>query len=116
MKGHNQVWLGGNVGGKIVVGKTRDNDPACSFSVAAEDGTRGATWVRVNAYGALAVRCQKKAVKGIYVTVVGELMNREGKCGELTEVRAKEVVFFPHSGAAEGKEDMNEQGQEADGE
>lgn len=94
MRGVNQVWLSGNVGGKIVTGVTRDGNPCCSFSVAAEDGQRSATWVRANVYGPLAVKVQNRLQKGMYVSIVGELMNRDGKFGELTEVRAKDVVFF----------------------
>ncbi|HLG36939.1 MAG TPA: single-stranded DNA-binding protein [Nitrososphaera sp.] len=94
MKGINQVWVSGNVGAKIVSGVTRDNDPACSFSVAVDDRNRGVTWVRVNAYGGTASYCLERLRKGCYVSVVGELMNRDGKYGELIEVRGKDIVFI----------------------
>ena len=109
MRGFNQVWLSGNVGGKFVIGQTRDNNPACSFSIAAEDVSRGTTWVRINVYGSLAVRCQQKIGRGIYVSVLGELMNREGKFGELTEVRAKDICFFPSFSEAKECKDEREE-------
>jgi single-stranded DNA-binding protein len=113
MRGHNFVWLSGNIGGKIVSGKTRDNEPAYSFSIATDDGVRPATWVRINTYSQLALRCQQRVVKGIYAIVAGELMNREGKCGELTEIRAKDIVFFPAAMIPEPeKESANGKGSE----
>lgn len=95
MRGHNIVLVSGNVGGPIVAGQTRDNNPACSFSLAAEELGRGTTWVRINVYGALAQKCQQNVSKGLYVSIIGELMNRQGKHGELTEVRARDILFFP---------------------
>ncbi len=92
MSCRNFVALAGNVGGKIVFGKTRYEDPACSFSVSTEDGSGRTIWVRVNAYSDLAIYCQDKIEKGIFVSVFGELMNRDGKCGELTEIRATDIV------------------------
>ena len=99
MRGHNQVWVSGNVGGNIVSGKTKDSDPACSFSVAVDDGFRDTTWARVNAYGKMAMVCEKRLDKGIYVSVVGELMNRKGRHGELLEVRALNILFFSGPGS-----------------
>ncbi len=92
MLGHNQVWLSGNVGANVKRGKTRDESPACSFSLASETENRGTTWVRVNAYGDLAVDCMESLGKGAYCSVVGELMNRDGRHGEIMEVRAKDVI------------------------
>lgn len=114
MRGFNQVWLSGNVGGKFVFGQTRDNNPACSFSVAAEDLSRGTTWVRVNVYGNLALKCQQKLGRGAYVSLVGELMNRDGKFGELTEVRAKDIHFFHLFSDAKEAVDERDEGSEAD--
>lgn len=108
MRGHNYVLLSGNIGGKVVVGHTNNNDPACSFSVASDDGDR-ATWVRINAYGSLANACSNKIQKGVYVSVAGELMNRAGRCGELTEVRARDIIFFPMNAG-----DHDEQEQESE--
>jgi single-stranded DNA-binding protein len=94
MKGHNAVFISGNVGGNIVSGMTKDNSPASSFSVATEDTGRGTTWVRVNVYGSLALKCKQNITKGTYVSLIGELMNRNGIHGELTEVRARNILFF----------------------
>jgi len=95
MKGHNQVWLSGYVGGKILFSNTRSGEPAFSFGISAADSGKNVTWVRVNAYGQIAVDCKDTLTKGVYCQVLGELMNRSGKFGELTEVRAKDVVFYP---------------------
>lgn len=94
MRGHNEVWISGNVGAKIVKAKTRDNRAACSFAVASEGDKHRTTWVRVNVYDSLAIYCQDKLHKGIYCSVVGELMNRDGQYGELTEVRARDIIFY----------------------
>lgn len=114
MKGHNQVWISGNVGGKVSNGFTKDNKPACSFSLASEDLGRGVTWIRVNAYGPLAVRCQGSLSKGRYLSIVGELMNRRGRHGELMEVRAREVVFFAETEVRDLGENDNERAEKSD--
>ena len=101
MKGMNHVWLAGNIGGRIIFGRTRDDDLACSFSVASDHGG-GTTWARVNAYGTVAAQCQGRAEKGVYVMVRGELMNRHGQFGELTEIRALDVVFLPAPTPSQG--------------
>jgi single-stranded DNA-binding protein len=94
MRGHNTVTISGNVGSSIVIGKTStDGRSACSFALASQNDKRRLTWVRINAYDKLAEYCSKKLNKGIYVSVVGELMNRSGQHGELTEVRAHQVIF-----------------------
>lgn len=94
MLGHNQVWLSGNVGGDLKRGQTRDRSPACSFSLASESSGRGTTWVRVNAYGDLARDCMDSLNKGAYCSVIGELMNRDGRDGfEIMEVRALNVII-----------------------
>ena len=50
--------------------------------------------MKVNVYVENLIRiCKSKLTKGRYVIVEGELMNREGQYGELTEVRAREVLF-----------------------
>jgi hypothetical protein len=95
MRGHNQVWLSGYVEGKIVAGTTRDGGNAFSFSVASEDSGQNPTRVRINAYGPIARKCDEEVAQGAYCTVLGELMNRSGKYGKLTEIRAKKVDFFP---------------------
>lgn len=94
MRGHNLAIISGNVGANIVIGKTTtDSRSACSFAIASQNDKRRLTWVRINAYDKLAEYCSNKLHKGIYVSVVGELMNRDGKFGELTEVRAHQVIF-----------------------
>ena len=94
MRGTNVVVVSGNIGGKIVKGETKDNRSACSFSIASEGEKQRTTWVRINAYDRVADYCKDVMDKGVYCSVVGELMNRDGQFGELTEVRAKEVIFF----------------------
>lgn len=94
MRGHNQVWLSGYVGGKIVTGKTGGGNEAFSFAINSEDSGSSSTRVRVNAYGPVARKCSK-LTKGVYCSVLGELMNRSGRFGELTEVRAKKIDIFP---------------------
>ncbi len=93
MRGINQVWISGNVGGKIINGKTNDGRSALSFSVAMENDRRKPTWVRVNVYDNLADYCADNLDKGVYCSVVGEFMNRKGQYADLTEVRAREVIF-----------------------
>jgi len=101
--GQNQVWVSGYIGERVVSGATRSGEPAFSFSVssinsvAAANGGSSKIFVRVNAYGSVAVECKKNATPGSYCQVVGELMNRSGKFGELTEVRAKNVIFYTPS-------------------
>ena len=43
----------------------------------------------------MARQCNDEAQKGYYCIVIGELMNRSGKFGKLTEIRAKTVEFIP---------------------
>lgn len=89
--GRNLVWLSGRVGGKMVSSQTRSGEAAFSFSLSPGGGLR----VRINLYGELAQWCDEELEKGSFCQVVGELMNRSGKYGELTEVRAKDI--FIHS-------------------
>jgi single-stranded DNA-binding protein len=100
MKGTNKVWISGNIGGKIIHSQTRDGNPACSFSVASEQGNRPATWARVNCYGELASSLKNKLSKGAYLVCDGELMNRPGQYSELLEIRASNVTII-----LQGKED-----------
>ena len=109
MRGHNRVWLSGNVGGKIVKSTTSDGNPACSFMLASNQVGREATWVRINCFGELVTKIQDKLKKGAYFSVEGELMNRQGKYGELTEVRAKDIVFIiPGKEETESTENSSE--------
>lgn len=93
MRGHNVVVISGNIGGKIVVSSTRDGRPACSFTIASENDKRRLTWVRINVYDGLAEYAKNVLTKGLYCSVHGELMNRDGQFGELTEVRAHNIIF-----------------------
>jgi single-stranded DNA-binding protein len=98
MRGINKVFVTGNASGKISYHATSSGVPACSFSIAcdrrSQEGPPVTAWVRVNAYGRGLVNvCRSLFAKGVYVIVEGELMNREGQLGDITEVRAREVVF-----------------------
>jgi len=107
MRGHNQVLISGYVEGKMVSGTTGDGGNAFSFSVSSEDSGRKSMRVRVNAYGPMATQCDDEARSGSYCIVVGELMNRSGKFGKLTEVRAKTVEFVSDDeeiGVTDGKD------------
>jgi single-stranded DNA-binding protein len=112
MRGQNEVWISGNIGAKIVVSHTKDNREACSFSIASEGSKRRTTWVRINVYDQLAEYCKDKLSKGTYCLVVGELMNREGKYGELTEIRARDVIFVSHDKGCYEESTGTEQEQE----
>lgn len=96
-RGMNRVWLAGNVSGSISWSATDNGTPTCTFQMACDRKTKDATmttWVKVNAYGpGLVEACRGRLTKGTWVMVDGELMNRDGRLGELTEVRAREVVF-----------------------
>jgi single stranded DNA-binding protein len=98
MRGLNRVILSGNVGGSILFKETDKGTPACSFSLASDrhsDGQIVTTWVKINAFGpGLVDVCKTNIEKGVYVLVEGELMNREGKLGMLTEVRLHNIVFL----------------------
>jgi single-stranded DNA-binding protein len=57
-------------------------------------GENVTAYVKINIYSdALVDICRTRLLKGVYVIVEGELMNREGVHGEVTEVRAKEIIF-----------------------
>lgn len=91
--GHNQVLVSGHVDSRLVRGVTGDGGEACSFSVESGDGGPKMTYVRINAYGAVAEQCGRESRPGLYCVIIGELMNRPGKHGRLTEIRAKMVEF-----------------------
>lgn len=98
MRGINKVILSGNVAGNITFGEMSGGSDALSFSVASDRKSSGATitaWVKINVYQEALVRiCRTRLLKGGYVLVEGELMNRDGQHGELTEVRAREIIFL----------------------
>lgn len=93
----NVVAISGNVSAKIEFAKTGGGTPVCTFHMASDRRTKDATitaWVKINAYGhGLVEACRQRLTKGVYVVVEGELMNREGRLGELLEVRARRVDF-----------------------
>lgn len=96
MRGVNKVVISGNVGDRISFQETGAGVPACSFRIASDRHTADGSitaWVKVNVYDGLVKICKTKLKKGGYVIVEGELMNRDGQLGELTEVRAKDIVF-----------------------
>jgi hypothetical protein len=93
MTGQNQVLISGYVESRVLTGTTGDGGEACSFSVASGDSGNKITHVRINAYGSLAEQCERESKLGSYCVIIGELMNRQGKFGKLTEIRAKKVEF-----------------------
>lgn len=100
MRGINLVAVSGNVtGAKPVFTTTHDGKPACSFEIASHRAVSGGqvkAYLRINVYVEALVRlCESRIDKGEYVIVHGELMNRDGQHGELTEVRAREIIFVP---------------------
>ena len=96
MRGVNTVILSGNVG-QMTFASTRSGSEALTFTVASDrygNGKQVTVWVKINVYLEGLVRvCKTRLVKGAYVIVEGELMNRDGQHGELTEVRAREIIF-----------------------
>lgn len=98
MRGINQVVISGNVAGNINFAQLQRGGQALSFSVASDRKSNGSTitaWVKVNVYHEALVRiCKSRLEKGGYVLIQGELMNRDGQHGELTEVRAREIIFL----------------------
>jgi single-stranded DNA-binding protein len=59
------------------------------------DGGVITVWVKVNIYIEPLINiCRDRLAKGCHVIVDGELMNRDGRYGKLTEVRAREVIFL----------------------
>ena len=99
MLGINTVIYSGVVSGSITFQETKlKKTPACSFSlVSSRRGPKNSyvsSKVKINAYGDyLYDLCSKDLDKGVYVVVQGELMNRSGQYGELTEIRAIEILF-----------------------
>jgi len=93
----NFVFLSGNASSKIEYAQTGNGAPVCTFQMAADRVARDRTitvWVKVNAYGqGLVDLCRQRLGRGVTVMVEGELMNRDGQMGELTEVRARRLDF-----------------------
>lgn len=102
MRGINR-WVGsGNVSRDINYNELPDGSPALSFTIASDrvaNGTTITAWVKVNVYiEQLIAICRNRLHRSGYVIVEGELMNREGRHGKLTEVRAKEIIFLKDGG------------------
>lgn len=97
MRGINKTFTSGNVSREINYGTMPDGTPVLSFTMASDrvaNGTTITVWAKINVYiGSLVEQCRTHLSCGGYVIVYGELMNREGRHGKLTEVRAKEIVF-----------------------
>lgn len=106
MKGINKVIISGNVLGSIEYGRMTNGAEACGFSVASDRHSANGVvtaFVKVNVYVEGLIRiCKTKLLKGTYVLVEGELMNRDGQHGDLTEVRAREIIFLPRGEDAGG--------------
>jgi len=92
----NRVLISGNVT-RVFYANTGNGKDACTFTLASDRHARGdviTAFVKVNVYGnGLVDTCRKRLLQGGYVFVEGELMNRDGQHGELTEVRAQKVIF-----------------------
>jgi len=95
MRGINRVVISGNVHGDGNFATLRDGSRA--FTIASDRHTCGdviTAHVRINCYiDGLIDMIEQKLRKGDYVIVEGELMNRPGVNEELTEIRAREIVF-----------------------
>jgi single-stranded DNA-binding protein len=96
-RGWNKWEGGGNVTAKIDFGQKPDGTPVGTFVMACDRDVRDGVvtaFVKVNMYGRLVDFCRPRLVKGQFVRVEGELMNRDGRTGELLEVRARDIVFL----------------------
>lgn len=96
MKGVNKVLVSGNVTSDINFSRTRSGLEVCSFVVCSErSGGTYRAYPKINVYlEKLVEMCRSRLSKGTYVIVEGELMNRDGRSEELTEVRARDIVFI----------------------
>ena len=98
MRGFNKTLLAGNVSREIHYGTLPSGGSVLSFTMACDrragEGGTVTAWVKVNVYiEALIKTCRRMLNCGGYVIVEGELMNREGRYEQLTEVRAREIIF-----------------------
>lgn len=96
MYGVNNVTISGNIG-DVAHAKTGNNTPACTFLIACDQvGQSDPVWVRINTYGSNALQCKDRLVKGSYVIVAGELMNRhfQGEKDRVgLEIRGLKIIF-----------------------
>jgi single-stranded DNA-binding protein len=92
----NRVLISGNVA-RLTFADLPGGKSCCTFTLASDRHAREqviTAFVKINVYGNGLVRsCRTRLHKGGYVFVEGELMNRDGRHGELTEVRAQKVIF-----------------------
>jgi single-stranded DNA-binding protein len=93
----NLVVLQGTVAGRIEFSETGNGSAVCTFEMVvkrpAKDTVVSAK-PKINVYGdGLVETCRRELSKGRLVTVQGELMTREGRIGDLTEVRARTITF-----------------------
>lgn len=109
MRGINRVVLSGVLSSPLDYATTGAESEVCSFMLeSSRPGAHGATvtsFVKINAYSSgLVGVCRAMLHQGAYVIVEGELMNRGGRYGERTEVRARDIIFVPSTseGTAEG--------------
>ena len=96
MKGTN-VWNGsGNIASEVDYGRTgRRQEEACNFRLAIEQRNKPLLFVRINVYGGNVEVCRLRSLKqGDYVVVSGELMNRNGQNGILTDIRCGEIIIL----------------------
>lgn len=99
MRGINRVLISGNVSDSARFHTTHSGAKCASFRLAsdrrgAKPGETVTAWVKINVYSEPLVEiCATRLSKGCYVIVEGELMNRDGAQGEVTEVRAREIIF-----------------------
>lgn len=105
-KGVNSVTISGNVGSVNFDTTYERGDDVCSFTLAVEKARNMTTWVRINVYGGAVEACKNYLVKGKYVIVEGELMNRMHKQRNDTvlEVRCRDIKFPVLDGGMYGKE------------
>lgn len=96
-RGINRLALSGMYYGRSYFTETGNSSPAAHFYLLSERHTHDAVVrvrVKINAYGDGLVNLLRiKLVRGAYVLVDGELMNRKGPNEELVEVRAAQVIF-----------------------
>jgi single-stranded DNA-binding protein len=98
-RGINRVIVSGNVSDSARYHETSTGSKCATFRLAsdrrgARSGEVVTAWVKINIYNEPLVDiCKTRLIKGVYVIVEGELMNREGAQGEVTEIRAKEIIF-----------------------
>lgn len=112
MRGMNIVVLSGNVVGELI---RSERPEACSFLLVSmrkgADGKNLEVVTRINVYArALLTIALREVGRGSYVTVRGELMNREVSHGRVTEVRAHELYVTTRPHTAEESDHAQEEG------